>query len=507
MAWYDLGTVKVTANSSAVTGTSTKWLAGARQGEAFVAPDGRLYEVLNIASDTSLTLTKPYRGATATGQPYALAPLQGYVKELADRAAELVPVLADIGTAAKGTLTTSTQDPAPGRVMCNGDWGFGGNAGVVGDKTILSNRINGIYRSGSSDVGKPVNQSGDAYIKFGWSGVYGTYLYGSPAADGLWYKNLNNGVDRGWKQIAHIGAFGLGRSGADANLDVFPAANLNALDIGSGTYYYNEAIGNVSSLPFDSSVAGSSAGTLFHRQAGTAGGQIVVSSSNRLGWRGRRAGSYHTFREAMYVGEYGFGGAQASPTSWEAQRTGWYYRSGAKPAWGGGGFFLDLAYNTTAYNSGLRISTDPYTDNFYMNGAVSGQKTFRDACKLVHDKNIVGSIAAGSVIETGFNANGKWAKYADGTLICWSPPMTSNWIDGTSGSLWVSASSTWTFPMAFINRDNYVLYIEATTSVHPIWGMVGENKTNSSCQWKLASGFEWRVGLPAYGIAIGRWKA
>src|SRR5690606_15898508 len=99
MAWYDLGTVNVTVNSSTVTGTGTKWLAGARQGEAFVAPDGRLYEVLNIASDTSLTLTKPYRGATATGQPYALAPMQGYVKELADRAAELLPALSAMGSA------------------------------------------------------------------------------------------------------------------------------------------------------------------------------------------------------------------------------------------------------------------------------------------------------------------------------------------------------------------------------------------------------------------------
>ncbi|MCX5470465.1 hypothetical protein OSH04_01915 [Alcaligenes sp. A-TC2] len=507
MAWYDTGVVKVTINSATVTGTGTKWLAGARQGEAFVAPDGRLYEVLNIASDTSLTLTKPYIGATATAQKYALAPMQGYVKELADRVAELLPVLSEIGTAAKGTVTTETTDATVGRVARIGDWGLGANAGVAADAVVLNNSANGFYRSGTgATAGKPVNNSGDGYIKFGWSGAYSTYLYGSPTADKLWYQHLNNGEAKGWKELMTVGQYGVGRSGADANLDVFPAAKLDNLSVGSGAYYYNEAIGSVSGLPFDN-VAGYNAGVVFHRQAGSAGGQVVVSSSNRLGWRGRRAGAYHTWREAMYVGEYGFGGAQASPTSWDAQKTGWYYRSGAKPAWGGGGFFLDLAYNTTAFNSGLRISTDPYTDNFYMNGAVSGQKTFRDACKLVHDKNIVGAIADGSVIETGFNANGKWAKYADGTLICWSPKLIANWVNGTSGSLWVSASNTWTLPMAFINADNYVLHVEAQTSVHPIFGMAGEVKTASACQWKLAASIKWDVGLIAYAMAIGRWKA
>ena len=168
MAWYDTGTVNVTANSATVTGVGTQWLAGARRGEAFVAPDGRLYEVLNIASNTSLTLTKPYRGTTATGQQYALAPMQGYVKELADRAAELIPAVADLGTAAKGTLATSTRDSPQGRVMRIGDWGFGVGSGVVSSQNILENVINGIYRSGSSDTNAPDTNTGAAYFNFGW---------------------------------------------------------------------------------------------------------------------------------------------------------------------------------------------------------------------------------------------------------------------------------------------------------------------------------------------------
>lgn len=201
MAWYDLGSVKVTANSSAVTGTSTKWLTGARQGEAFVAPDGRLYEVLNIASDVSLTLTKPYRGATATGQSYALAPMQGYVKELADRAASLLPVLADLGTAAKATLTDSNQDSTAGRVARIGDWGFGVGSSIAADPNILNNTVNGFYRSGSGSTEAPDNNTGAGYIKFGWSGAYYSLLYGSPISDKLWIRNVQNRVAKPWQEL------------------------------------------------------------------------------------------------------------------------------------------------------------------------------------------------------------------------------------------------------------------------------------------------------------------
>ncbi|HRO20807.1 hypothetical protein [Alcaligenes phenolicus] len=499
MAWYDAGTVKVTVNSATVTGTGTKWLAGARQGEAFVAPDGRLYEVLNIASDTSLTLTKPYRGATATGQPYALAPMQGYVKELADRAAELLPALSDIGTAAKGTLTTSTIDPVAGRVMRNADWGFGGANGVAADQNILNNTVNGIYRSGSSDEGKPDAHTAGSYFRMGWGTTYYGLLYNSPITDKWHVRTVRDGAANSWKELMTVGQYGVGRSGADANLDVFPAAKLDDLNVGSGAYYYNEAIGSVSGLPFDN-VAGYNAGVVFHRQAGTAGGQVVVSSSNRLGWRGRRAGAYHTWREAMYVGEYGFGGAQASPTSWDAQKTGWYYKSGAKPAWGGGGFFLDLAYNTTHFNSGLRISTDPYTDNFYMNGAVSGQKTFRDACKLVHDKNIVGDVAAGSVIATGSNANGTWVRFADGTQLCYGT-------FGFSGNGWKPTSPAIYYPLGFISQPSVSIQTTNDGSAYYTAAQVAMGPGLSAFHIRTS------VTIPDSGtslggsyIAIGRYK-
>lgn len=37
---------------------------------------------------------------------------------------------------------------------------------------------------------------------------------------------------------------------------------------------------------------------------------------------------------------------------------------------------------------------------------------------------IVGAIADGAIIESGSNSNGYWAKFADGTLVCWLHPQT-----------------------------------------------------------------------------------
>lgn len=395
MAWYRAGTIKVTANSATVTGTGTAWVHNARVGDGLQGPDGRMYEITNIASNTSLSITPAYQGASATGQTYWIIPVQGYVKQSADRLSafadqfgQLPAQVAGLGTASTGTLTESNADSTAGRVSKIGDWGLGVNAGVAADATILNNTVNGFYRSGSgSALGKPVNQSGDGYIKFGWSGAYATYLYGSPNADSMWFQNVRDGTALGWKELMHVGHSGLGKIGAMGGVDVFPGSDLSAEGAGAGIYYVTGAIGGASDLPFGNASDSYVSGTLFHRQSGTRGGQIFVSTNGLMAWRGRGSSTPTAWKRAMAQGDFGFGGAQAIPDSWEAQRTGWYYKSGTKPSWGGGAFFLDLSYNTTNFNSGLRISTDPYSDKFYMNGAISSSKEYRPACELWHDRN------------------------------------------------------------------------------------------------------------------------
>jgi hypothetical protein len=90
MPWYKAGTVSVAQNSTTVTGTNTTFAANSRVGDAFRGPDGGWYEVVNITSDTVLSISPAYLGTNAAAGVYALAPMQGYVKQSADALRALV---------------------------------------------------------------------------------------------------------------------------------------------------------------------------------------------------------------------------------------------------------------------------------------------------------------------------------------------------------------------------------------------------------------------------------
>lgn len=90
MAWYRVGTVNVTNNSNTVAGIGTAWVQAAAVGETFLGPDGGLYEITAINSNTSLSINPAYKGPTSTAQNYALMPTQGYLRDLAAQAAALV---------------------------------------------------------------------------------------------------------------------------------------------------------------------------------------------------------------------------------------------------------------------------------------------------------------------------------------------------------------------------------------------------------------------------------
>ena len=162
MPWYRTGTVSVTLNSNAVIGTGTAFVANSRVGDAFLGPDGGWYEVTNIASDSAMSIAPNYRGATNAAGVYALTPVQGYTKDLADQARamiqqwgatlaglgsvsteDIVPftkggtgattkaaakAALDLGTASAATLTTSLLDTTPGRALRVQDWGIGTDA-------------------------------------------------------------------------------------------------------------------------------------------------------------------------------------------------------------------------------------------------------------------------------------------------------------------------------------------------------------------------------------------
>ncbi|WP_260688069.1 hypothetical protein [Pseudomonas sp. AO-1] len=110
MPWYKAGTVSVVQNSNAVIGTGTAFIANSRVGDAFRGPDGGWYEVTNIASDTALSISPNYQGATNNAGIYALAPMQGYVKDSADALRALVN---QFGSKLAALGTTGNYDILP----------------------------------------------------------------------------------------------------------------------------------------------------------------------------------------------------------------------------------------------------------------------------------------------------------------------------------------------------------------------------------------------------------
>lgn len=231
MPWYKTGTVSVTLNSNAVIGTGTSFIANCRVGDGFRGPDGGWYEITNIASDTALSISPAYGSPAA----YAIAPIQGYPKDLADQVRsinntwgaklaalgttgnyDVLPVSKggtggttptearaglELGTAATATLTTSSKDSTANRVMRVGDHGIGGLAlPPVASTEINALRTNGTYYVSASVIGGlPIQQ--DGYLtSICASATYGKQEYSTLALNSTYVRFLTAGTWGAWEK-------------------------------------------------------------------------------------------------------------------------------------------------------------------------------------------------------------------------------------------------------------------------------------------------------------------
>ena len=110
MPWYKTGTVSVTQNSNAVIGAGTAFIANSRVGDGFRGPDGRWYEVTNIASNTALSISPNYEGPTVAGGFYSITPVQGYQKDLSD---QVRAILTNYGEKLAALGTTGNYEVLP----------------------------------------------------------------------------------------------------------------------------------------------------------------------------------------------------------------------------------------------------------------------------------------------------------------------------------------------------------------------------------------------------------
>ena len=105
-----------------------------------------------------------------------------------------------------------------------------------------------------------------------------------------------------------------------------------------------------------------------------------------------------------------------------------------------------------------------------------------------------------NAIENGNNTNGKYIKFNDGTLICYTRLETT--ASGDTGGIFDS----WTFPVEFNDIPN----VQATNLYYAtpnIYNSVGiTTKTTTDIYWRYAGSGTVTGTVSVNVMAIGRWK-
>ncbi|WP_295808873.1 hypothetical protein [uncultured Nitratireductor sp.] len=114
-----------------------------------------------------------------------------------------------------------------------------------------------------------------------------------------------------------------------------------------------------------------------------------------------------------------------------------------------------------------------------------------------------GGVPTGALIEYGGNANGYFARFADGTQICWHLTAGSLDTNSSSGSIYNSSSpSTWVYPAAFAVTPTAAAGQASTSSAR--WVTI-RNINSTECTLNAFGTSQSAVNLNYCAIAIGRW--
>lgn len=114
-----------------------------------------------------------------------------------------------------------------------------------------------------------------------------------------------------------------------------------------------------------------------------------------------------------------------------------------------------------------------------------------------------GGVPTGGIIEHGSNANGRYTKYADGTMICWFTDATQRTITSAQGSAFISAAIALTFPAVFAAAPTVVVQADNAQNA-PTWAGPVAASTTGISQVYLFSFSNTATARLAY-IAVGRW--
>lgn len=160
MTWYKTGTISLTNGAAAITGAGTSWVdAGVlNSGDILAPPDGNLYEILSIESNTGLTLASNYLGSTASGAAYAIMPIGLLPSALAQQ----VKAVLTIASAASSAAVLST--PAQGLTSTQ-QGNARANIAALGAADVGAGRLSKSV-AGGADVTLTATEAANQFLDF-----------------------------------------------------------------------------------------------------------------------------------------------------------------------------------------------------------------------------------------------------------------------------------------------------------------------------------------------------
>ena len=129
MSWYKTGTATFTNSSATVTGSGTAWVANVQVGDSIHAPDGAVYEITGVVSDTELTIDPAYQATTAADASYRIQPTRGWVQSLLTQV---------------NSLLTSFQSAVDGVLAGK----FSDGSAATGERTVISDDVIKVFDAG-----------------------------------------------------------------------------------------------------------------------------------------------------------------------------------------------------------------------------------------------------------------------------------------------------------------------------------------------------------------------
>jgi hypothetical protein len=462
----DWGTVTLTNGSTAVTGSGTSWIADdIRDGDTFVFVDGgdgfQQPIVASVQSNTALTLRNAWEGPTLTATTYTLR-YQWDSSRVSAMSRRLIMILDNGNIEAFAGLT------GPGIAVFNGPHSM--------EIRPFSDFVNGVR----FDVQVDTLADRDAYD----GQTQGFTVLVSDMGDGrsaIFTKNSNTSGD--WSDAAYITGPVGPLPEVEATVSMLPpgsTATVTEVPITGGVrleFELPEASGfNFVPGGYDIGEAYDKDDVVTHNRSSFIALQSVpVGESPSSTFPPVDTAYWGVLVEA---GQDGTGtGDVVGPSGAVEDRIAVFDGTTGKLIKDGG---LTLAQLTPADGSvtNAKLADVPTATVKGRVAAGDGVPTDLTATQVLTllktvgayaKDNILGTVSqasgvpTGAIIERGSNANGQYARFADGTQICWHDIAYSG-LTGTVGAIFTAGSFTWTYPVAFLSGSNVVCQAHDTSS-------------------------------------------